>query len=131
VRDYPDKVFSAAKFLGYAADEQQLVDRVVMNLHPSVLAQAAFLDRPHSRDQLYSAVGLMEEKFSVLRERQRVQSVSSASSGSGSRGREMSRNKQLNPQSPRCWNCGRPGHIRRNCRQNTSSSGNGQAPGGQ
>jgi hypothetical protein len=46
VRDYAEKMFSAAKFLGYVADVQQLVDRIVMNLHPSVLIQAAFLDRP-------------------------------------------------------------------------------------
>jgi hypothetical protein len=35
VRDNADKLFSAAKFLGYAADEQQLVDRIVMNLRYS------------------------------------------------------------------------------------------------
>jgi hypothetical protein len=80
VRHYIDKVFVAAKFLGYAADEQQLVYRIVTNLHPSILAKAAFLERPHSRAQLYSAVGLIEEKFSVLRERQRTQSVPNTSS---------------------------------------------------
>jgi hypothetical protein len=100
VRDYIDKVLSAAKFLGYGADEQQLVDRIIMNLHPSILAQAAFLEKPHSRAQLYSAVGLIEERFSVLRERQRTQSVTNTSSGGGSRGRESSHNKQVNPQSP-------------------------------
>jgi hypothetical protein len=68
VTDYIDKVFAAAKFLGYAADEQQLVDRIVMILHPSILAEAAFLKRPHSRVQLYSAVGLIEENFLCLRE---------------------------------------------------------------
>jgi hypothetical protein len=100
VRNYIDKVFAAAKFLGYATDEQQLVDRIVMNLHPSILAQAAFLERPHSRAQLYSAVGLIEERFSVLRERQRTQSVPNASRGDSSRGRETSRKRQVNPQSP-------------------------------
>jgi hypothetical protein len=108
-----------------------LVDRIVMNLHPSVLAQAAFLDRPRSRDQLHSTVGLIEEKLSVLKERRQVQSALGASSGSGPRGREISRNKPPTPQSPRCWNCGRSGHIRRDCRQGASSSGNEQLPGGQ
>jgi hypothetical protein len=94
-----------------------------MNLHACILAQAAFLERPHSRAQLYIAVGPIEERFSVLRERQRTQSVPNTSSGGGSRGREMSRNRQVNSRSPRCWNCGRVGHVRRHCHQNSSSSG--------
>jgi hypothetical protein len=122
VRDYIDKVFAAAKFLGYAADEQQLVDRIVMNLHPSILAEAAFLKWPHSRAQLYSAVGLIEEKFSMLKERQRIQSVPNTSRGGGSRGRETSRDGQENPRFPRCWKCGRVGHVRHHCHQNSSSS---------
>jgi hypothetical protein len=72
-RDYIDNVFSAAELLKYEANEQQLVDRVIMNLHPSVLAHAAFMERPHSRKDLYHVVGLIEEKCSVLRERQRSQ----------------------------------------------------------
>jgi hypothetical protein len=86
VRDYIDKVFSAAKFLGYGADEQQLVDRIFTNLHLSIIAQVAFLERPHSRAHLYSVVGLIEEKFSVLMERRRVHPVPTTSSGGGSRG---------------------------------------------
>ena len=49
LRDYIDRVFAVAKFLGYGADEQQLVGRIIMNLHPSILAHTAFLDRAHSR----------------------------------------------------------------------------------
>jgi len=48
VREYIDRVFAAARILAYDVDEQQLVDRIVMSLHPHVLAQAAFLERPHS-----------------------------------------------------------------------------------
>jgi len=49
-REYIDQVFTTAEFLKYDADEQQLVDRIIMNLYPSVLAQAAFLERPvHAR----------------------------------------------------------------------------------
>jgi len=35
-------VFAAARFLGYEAGEEQLVDRIVMNLHPTILAQWHF-----------------------------------------------------------------------------------------
>jgi hypothetical protein len=56
-----------------------------MNIHPSILAQAAFLERYHSRVELYSALGLVEENISVLAERQRIHPVLAASSGVGSR----------------------------------------------
>ena len=71
VREYIDQVFSAARILGYDAEEQNLVDRIVMNLHPDVLAQSAFVDRPNSRKELYDVVGIIEEKIAVVRERQR------------------------------------------------------------
>jgi hypothetical protein len=46
LRDYVSKVFAAASFLQYEAVEEALVGRIVMNLHPTVLAHAALLDRP-------------------------------------------------------------------------------------
>ena len=48
LRAYIDRVFVTPKFLGYETGEQQLVDRIVMNLHPTLLAHAAFLERPRS-----------------------------------------------------------------------------------
>jgi len=39
-------VFAAARFLEYEAEEEQLVARVLMNLHVKVLAHSAFLERP-------------------------------------------------------------------------------------
>jgi len=49
LREFIDGIFAAADVLQYAASEQQLVDRIVMNLDPSVLSHAAFLERPRSR----------------------------------------------------------------------------------
>jgi len=46
LREFADSVFAAARFLEYEADEEQLVGRVFMNLHPAILAHAAFLERP-------------------------------------------------------------------------------------
>ena len=71
LRVYIDQVFQAADFLQYAATEQQIVERLVMNFHPEVLSQAAFLDKPRTGRELYRVVGLIEERFSVRQERVR------------------------------------------------------------
>jgi hypothetical protein len=60
-REHIDGVFSTAEFLGYQASEQELVDRVVTNLHPSVLAHAALLNRLRSRVELLELVGIIGE----------------------------------------------------------------------
>jgi hypothetical protein len=52
LRDCVSKVFEFAGFLQYGAAEEELVEQIVMNLHPTVLAHAAFLERPRSRKDL-------------------------------------------------------------------------------
>jgi len=42
-----------------------------MNLHPDILAQAAFLPRPGSYRELRDMAGLIEERMAVLAEYQR------------------------------------------------------------
>jgi hypothetical protein len=86
-----------------------------MNFHPSVLAQAAFLDKPRSLMELYSVVGLIEEKFSVAEERRRTDGVSGFSRGGGGVSRDASRSPRAGTELPRCWGCGRSGHFRRDC----------------
>jgi len=73
MRTYIEQGFQAAEFLQYGATEQQLVDRVLMNFHPEILAKAAFLDRPRSRKDLFRIVGLLEEKISAAKERPQVE----------------------------------------------------------
>jgi len=69
------------RFFQYEATEQQLVDHVVMNLHPSILEKAAFLDRPRLLRELYRMIGLMEEKMSLSKERERVEEERRAENG--------------------------------------------------
>jgi hypothetical protein len=71
LRVYIDLVFQAVDFLQYEANKQQLVERVLMNLHPHILRQAAFLEKPRCRKELYRLVGLMEERFPIMQERYR------------------------------------------------------------
>jgi hypothetical protein len=135
MRDYLEQVFQAADFLQYEASERQLVDRVVMNFHPYILSQAAFLDRPRSHKQLCQVIGLIEEKFSVLKERQRSDhDARGESSGAvGPRGESRAaqpRTEGAVAASMKCWTCGQNGHWRRNCPQNARRSGNGRRPGG-
>jgi hypothetical protein len=83
------KVFAAASLLQYEAVEEELVGRIVMNLHPTALAHAAFLESPRSRKALINALGLIE-KFSVLRERKRSKTTVAMSSESSSLSLEAS-----------------------------------------
>ena len=46
-REYVARVFAIADFQAYQTTEQELVDRVEMNLHPSILVHSAFLKRAH------------------------------------------------------------------------------------
>jgi hypothetical protein len=42
--EYIERVFRSASFLGYSLSNQQLVDRIVMNSHPSILAHGEAAD---------------------------------------------------------------------------------------
>ena len=50
-------IINAVEFLRYSATEGEIVDRILMNFHPDVLAYAAFLSRPASYQQLREMVG--------------------------------------------------------------------------
>jgi len=110
-------VFQAAEFLQYEASEAQLVERIVMNLHPDILKQAAFLDKPATRKELIRVIGLVEERMAIAAERRRVDNVTAkgnVSSGpSGNFRREV-----FSPGGRRvikCWHCSRTGHVRSSC----------------
>ena len=75
VRIFIDQIFQAAEFLSYAATEQQLVERIVMNLHPEILKETAFLNSPNTREELGRVVNQIEERFCVANERRRMQRV--------------------------------------------------------
>jgi hypothetical protein len=134
-RQYIEQVFRVAGFLRYNATESKLGDRVVMNLHPDVLKQAALLNRPQLRLELYQVLGLIEERCSVQREREkRERDVSSVRDG-GVRPWDASRithrKTEAAAEAPvKCWGCGRPGHVKRHCPDNGPLSKGGQRPEG-
>ena len=68
LRGYVEQVFCAASFLRFGTIELQLVDRIVMHLHPSVRDQAELLERPRSRNELHRVIGLIEEMMTVVKE---------------------------------------------------------------
>jgi hypothetical protein len=81
LRNFIDEIIDAAEFLNYLATEGELVDRILMNLHPDVLAQSAFLPRPSSLQELRKLSGHIEEKLAVQAERQRVDLARGMTSG--------------------------------------------------
>ena len=99
VREHIDQVFAAARILEYGAGEQDVVDRVVMSLQPDVLAHSAFLERPHSRKDLYHVVGIIE-KIAVNKERQRNSTGQVATSGDKPLSKQTDRNVPRNPHPP-------------------------------
>jgi len=58
MRSYVEQVFRAAYFLQYQASEKQVVERILMNLHPDIAAKAAIMDTPRSLKELYCTIGL-------------------------------------------------------------------------
>ena len=135
LRVYIDRVFQAADFLQYSATEQQIVERLIMYFHPDVLSQAAFLDKPRSRRELYHVIGLVEERFAVQHERERsCLRADRKREGGGdstlSRSNAPRRSQNPRPNQVNCWSCGQPGHVKRSCPRRGMEPGNGQRPGG-
>lgn len=62
-----DEVVNANEFLRYSAAKQEVVDRVLMNLYPNMLAQSG----RRSYRELRKLAGHDEEKLTVLDERHR------------------------------------------------------------
>ena len=121
-------MIDAAEFLQYNASEADVVERVLMNLHPDILAQAALLPRPVSFQELRHIVGLIEERMAVLAERERpevratgAQVFDRFSRGSDRQRRSAVSSHQANRGGPKCWKCNRWGHFQKDCRQGNSS----------
>jgi hypothetical protein len=117
LQEYIEQVFRAANFLRYDSSEQQLVDRIVMNFYPSILAHAAFLDRPRFHEELHKVVGLIKEKSAIANEWQRGQESAHLLKSS----KVVTWNVLCIAQvqsggsasvSSRCWSCGQLGHFR-------------------
>ena len=122
MRAYIQQAFQADNFLQYEASEQQLVDRLLMNFYPDILAKAAFLDRPQSLKNLYRVVGLIEEKVSVAKERWQLEQDACGECWGGAEPWKVPRTAWQRQQRPgtvsaRCWSCGQVGHYQRGCPQ--------------
>jgi hypothetical protein len=118
LREFIKEVVDAAEFLQHRASEGEIVDRILMNLHLDILAQAAFLPRPGSYTELRDMVGLIEERMAVLVEHQRLNMASSSSQmvekdnkpgGAAVEGKLSSKNGLKR------WR-GKQGHVQRNCK---------------
>ena len=126
--EFIKEVTDAAEFLQYNASEADIVERVLMNLHPDILAQAALLPRPVTFQELRYTVGLIEERMAVLAERKRLEGKVTGAQGPDrfSRGSDKQKgsavsSQQANRGGPKCCKCNRWGHFQRDCKKGNSS----------
>lgn len=68
LREFIKEVVGAAEFLQCRESEGEILNRILLNLHPDILAQAAFLPRPGSYRESRDMVGLIEDRMAVLAE---------------------------------------------------------------
>jgi hypothetical protein len=135
LRKNVEQIFQAAGFLRYNALELQLVDRVIMNLHPEMFKQAVLLNRPGSRQERYQVVALIEERCSFQKERKMAEWDVPSVRGGGVHPRDASRvavrKTDAAADAPvKCRGCGCPGHFRSCCPDKTPLSRGGQRPEG-
>jgi hypothetical protein len=127
LRQFIKDVIDAVEFLQYQGTEGEIVERILMNLHPEIMAQATLLPRPNSYRELRDLVGLMEERMAVSRERKRSEVVSTALKyDRGKQGNDRPSGgavgtQQTNRGAPKCWQCGRQGHMQKQCRLGNTS----------
>jgi len=116
LRAYFDQVFQTAEFLQYEATEEQLVQRVIKNLHPSILNLVSLVNKPKSREELAVMVSLVEEQSAVLSEREKSLQANSISNSARGRPHDLVVKNGSGSRRPvKCWGCGRNGHVRGNC----------------
>jgi len=68
IREFIKEVTDRDEILQFNASEEDVMEMVLMTLHPDILAQAALLPRPNTFQELRITVGLMEEWLAVLTE---------------------------------------------------------------
>jgi hypothetical protein len=68
LRQFIKEVIDATEFLRYHATEEEVVERILMNLHPEILAQAALLLKPSPYREFRDIVGLIDERMAALAE---------------------------------------------------------------
>ena len=68
---YVMSVVGAASILGFSGTEEQLVQRMVQNLHPRVKSHCMFQNRPQSVQDLYSLTTTVAEAEAVEEQRKR------------------------------------------------------------
>jgi hypothetical protein len=116
-------VGAAAGVLGFPGTEQQLVHRMLQNMHPRNKSYCLFEARPDTVQGLYRLASTVAEACAV--ESQREQQMGLVPQAAAPRPLVSSVLKTSAPQSianreMSCWKCGGKGHIARYCRQSVT-----------
>jgi hypothetical protein len=132
VTDYVTSVVEAAKILGFAGSESQLVCRMVQNMHPSVKSHLFFENRPQSVGDLFQLATTVTEAVAVEEQRGGVNTPVLCGSTPQPAVACLARAGSPQPRTNtrRCWACGGVNHFRGDCPErapltpNLAQSGN-------
>jgi hypothetical protein len=136
LNSYVMSVVAAAAILGFAGTEQQLVHRMVQNMHPSVKAYCLFESRPVTVRELYSLATTVAEAVAVEDQRMRLNASGPQSATPRNLASAVVKTERSSAGADRrseCWRCGVVGHFARHCsggaRNNQGPARSGNADG--
>jgi hypothetical protein len=126
--DYLTSVVEAAKILGFAGSESQLVGPMVQNMHPSVKSHLFFETRPESVSDLFQFATTITEAVAVEDLRTRANIPVLREKAPQPAVACLVGPARAQPRSGvRSWTCGGVGHFRSRCPGRTPVSNLGQS----
>jgi hypothetical protein len=118
LNDYIMAVVAAAAILGFTGTEQQLVHRMLQNLHPKIRPHMLFVTEPESVSELFALATQVAEAVAVEEHRQNLATPVKPEVSTHAFANAMVRDNLRSARADgrvRCWGCGRNGHVQRDC----------------
>jgi hypothetical protein len=118
LNSYVMSVVAAAAILGFDGSENQLVHRILQNIHPRVKSYFLFETRPESVRDLYALATTVAEAVAIEDQRKRLSTPVQQEAAPPVDAKVASRGKVAQSRADKrgkCWRCGSSGHFQRDC----------------